>query len=75
VYILLLLLLLSLLLLLPLGLKFLMALSVNQTVLPGILGRLINNEIEWIWEEEVVACLRLYPGICLEGQRKTRKIC
>jgi hypothetical protein len=33
----------------------------------------MNNEFEKIWKEAVVACSRYYPGICLEGLRKTAK--
>jgi hypothetical protein len=34
---------------------------------------IVNNELERTWEETVVAYLRYYPGICLEGLRKTTK--
>ena len=32
---------------------------------------MMNNEVEWIWKEAVVAQLRYYPGIYLEVQEKT----
>jgi hypothetical protein len=32
------------------------------------------DEFERIWKETVVACSSLYPGICLEGLKKTTKI-
>jgi hypothetical protein len=31
----------------------------------------MNNELERMWKEAVVA--QYYPGICLEGMRKTMK--
>jgi hypothetical protein len=34
---------------------------------------IVNNELERMWKEAVVAQLRYYPGICLEGLRKTTK--
>jgi hypothetical protein len=33
----------------------------------------MNDELERIWKEAVVAHLRYYPGICLMGLRKTMK--
>jgi hypothetical protein len=30
----------------------------------------MNNKLEWIWKEVVVAYLRCYPGICLDGLTK-----
>jgi hypothetical protein len=32
---------------------------------------MMNNKLEGIWKEAVVAKTRYYPGICLEGLRKT----
>jgi hypothetical protein len=31
----------------------------------------VNNELERMWKEVVIAYLRYYPGICLEELRKT----
>jgi hypothetical protein len=33
----------------------------------------MNNELERTWQEAVMACLRYYPDICLEGLRKSTK--
>jgi hypothetical protein len=33
----------------------------------------MNDELERIWKASAVANLRYYPGICLEGLRKTTK--
>jgi hypothetical protein len=33
----------------------------------------MNEELETMWKEAVVAYLKYYPGISLEGQRKTTK--
>jgi hypothetical protein len=33
----------------------------------------MNNKGEIMWKEAVVAYLRDYPGICLEGMMKTAK--
>jgi hypothetical protein len=39
-----------------------------------MLGWLITDGSKIIWQEVVVAQLRFYPGICLEGLRKTTNI-
>jgi hypothetical protein len=31
----------------------------------------MNDELERIWKEDIVADLRLYHGVCQEGQRAT----
>jgi hypothetical protein len=36
-------------------------------------GSLVNNELKWTWKEEVVADLRYYPGISVEGLQKIMK--
>jgi hypothetical protein len=36
-------------------------------------GWLTNDESERTWKEAIVADLRYYPGICLEGLGKPRK--
>jgi hypothetical protein len=33
----------------------------------------VNNELERIWKEAVVANFRYYPGVRLDGLRKPRK--
>jgi hypothetical protein len=33
----------------------------------------MDDELKRIWKEVVVAELRYYPGICMEGMRKTMK--
>jgi hypothetical protein len=33
----------------------------------------VNDELERMWKEAVGPNLRHYPGICLEGPRKTSK--
>jgi hypothetical protein len=33
----------------------------------------MNDELERMWKEAVVAYLKYYPGIRLEGPRKTTK--
>jgi hypothetical protein len=33
----------------------------------------MTNALEWIWKEVVVAYLRYYPTICLQGLSKTVK--
>jgi hypothetical protein len=33
----------------------------------------VNNELEWVWKEDIVAQLMCYPGICFEGLRKNHK--
>jgi hypothetical protein len=33
----------------------------------------MNDELKNIWMEAVMAFLRYYPAICLEGLRKTTK--
>jgi hypothetical protein len=35
---------------------------------------LMYDELKRIWKEAILASLRKYPGICLEGLRKTKKI-
>jgi hypothetical protein len=33
----------------------------------------VNDELEKMWKEVVMAILRYYPGICLDGWQKTMK--
>jgi hypothetical protein len=35
--------------------------------------RLMDDELEIIWNEAVVACFGHYPGLCLEAMRKTTR--
>ena len=42
-------------------------LSVSQSIQHRILGGLVNNELEMILKEVVVACFRHYYDICLQG--------
>jgi hypothetical protein len=39
-----------------------------------MVGRLMTDEIWRIWKEMVMAKLRFYPGIYLEGLRKIKNI-
>jgi len=34
---------------------------------------LTHNELEWMWKEVVMACLKYYCNICLKGQRKANE--
>ena len=34
---------------------------------------LVHNELEWMWEEVVTACLKNYCNICLKQQRKANE--
>jgi hypothetical protein len=48
---------------------YLTTLTLAQTTLRRMMGHSVINELEWIWTEQVVAWD--YPGVCLEGLRKT----
>jgi hypothetical protein len=46
---------------------------VGDGVWPAVAGCLISDDLEGMWKEAVRACLKWYPGTCLEGLRKTTK--